>query len=126
MDYNIVEGIKGKMDFLVTENDTAAKYASGNINVYATPAMIGLMENTAKTSVDEKLPNGFSTVGIEVNIKHLKATPVGMMVTCESELTKVEGKKLLFTVNAWDEKGKIGEGTHTRYIINIDEFMNRL
>jgi predicted thioesterase len=88
--------------------------------------MVALMENTSKNVVEGSLPEGFSTVGIEVSIKHLKATPVGMKVRCEAVLEKIDGKKLVFKVDAWDEKGMIGEGTHVRFIIYMDAFMAKL
>lgn len=126
MDFDIKEGISSKKEMYVTENDTASRLGSGNLDVFATPSMIALMENTSKDVVENILPSGFSTVGTEVSIKHIKATPLGMKVSCEAKLEKVEGKKLLYKVEAWDEKGKIGEGTHTRYIINLKDFMNKI
>lgn len=126
MEFNIMEGISSVMEMTVTENDTASKYGSGDLEVFATPAMIALMENTAKSCVGLHLPCGYSTVGIEVNVKHVKPTPLGMKVRCEAVLTKVEGKRLYFKVEASDEKGKIGEGTHTRYIINSKDFMKNM
>jgi len=126
MDFDIKEGISSKKEMYVTENDTASRLGSGNLDVFATPSMIALMENTSKDVVENILPSGFSTVGTEVSIKHIKATPLGMKVRCEAKLEKVEGKKLLYKVEAWDEKGKIGEGTHTRYIINVKDFMNKI
>jgi len=126
MKSNIMVGVSALKETVVNDRDTAANYGSGAIEVYATPAMIALMENTAKDCVDLHLPLGHTTVGIEVNIKHMKATPVGMKVKCEAVLDKVEDKKLTFKVEAWDEKGKIGEGTHLRYIVNAQEFMNRI
>jgi fluoroacetyl-CoA thioesterase len=126
VEYNLQEGLKWTMEMIVGENDTASRYASGNIDVYATPAMIALMENTAKTCIDKYLPDGHTTVGIEVNVKHIKATPVGMKVKCEATLTKIQGKRLHFNVEAWDEQGNIGGGSHSRYIINTEEFMRKL
>lgn len=126
MEFNIKEGMSSTTETVVTENDTASKYGSGLLDVLSTPHMVALMENTSKNVVEESLPDGFSTVGIEVSIKHLKATPVGMKVRCEAVLEKIDGKKLIFKVDAWDEKGKIGEGTHVRFIINMEAFMAKL
>ena len=126
MEFNIKEGMNSTTETVVTENDTASKYGSGLLDVLSTPHMIALMENTSKNVVEGSLPDGFSTVGIEVSIKHLKATPVGMKVRCEAVLEKIDGKKLIFKVDAWDEKGKIGEGTHVRFIINMEAFMAKL
>jgi len=126
MKNNIIVGVSALKETVVSDRDTAANYGSGSIEVYATPAMIALMENTAKDCVDLHLPLGYTTVGIEINIKHIKATPVGMKVKCEAILDRVEDKKLTFKVEAWDKKGKIGEGTHLRYIVNAEEFMNRV
>ncbi len=122
----LVEGIKGIKKIKVEDKDTAARYGSGLIEVFATPAMIGLMETTAQLSVQEYLPKGMITLGIEVNVKHLKATPVGMNVSCETILTKIDGKKLTFDVKATDEVGEIGNGTHIRYIVDAEKFMEKL
>jgi fluoroacetyl-CoA thioesterase len=120
------KGVKGFQEIIVTINDVASKYGSGLADVFATPAMIALMESTAQSSIKNYLPEGYITVGIEVNIKHLKATPVGMKVSCESKLIDIDGKKLYFEVLATDEKGIIGKGTHTRFIVNLDEFIKNL
>lgn len=119
-------GIKGKLEKIVAPKDTATAYGSGLVEVFATPAMIALMENTAHTSLKEYLPEGFLTVGSDVNIKHIKATAVGKKVWALSEITLIEGKKLTFSVEAFDEDGKIGFGTHTRYIVNKQRFMESL
>ncbi|MFA6923696.1 MAG: thioesterase family protein [Bacteroidales bacterium] len=126
MELKIKEGIKGYLEQIVTEKDSASKYGSGMVDVFATPAMVALIESTAMKSVLPHLPEGYNTVGIEISVKHLKATPLGMKVWCETSLTKVDGKKLVFNVNAFDEKGEIGSGTHTRYIIETASFMQNL
>ena len=119
-------GIEGEKEIIVQTEDTAARYGSGLIEVFATPAMIGLMESTAQQSIQHLLDDGLITLGTEVNIRHLKATPVGMKVNCKSKLIPIEGKKLLFEVNASDETGIIGNGTHTRYIVDAEKFMAKL
>ncbi|MFW5761880.1 MAG: thioesterase family protein, partial [Cyclobacteriaceae bacterium] len=110
----------------VTLNDTADKYGSGLVPVFATPAMIALMEQTALQSVNSFLPDGYSTVGSMVNVRHIKPTPIGMTVRCVSELKKVEGRRLYFKVMAYDEDGEIGMGEHQRYIVDLNKFMAKL
>jgi len=110
----------------VEKADTAARYGSGTLEVFATPAMIALMENTALKTVMPYLPQGHDTVGFEVNIRHLKPTPVGQSVECEALLREVKDKKLTFELVARDEKGVIGKGTHIRYIIDTEKFMSNL
>mgnify|MGYP001581587119 CR=1 FL=1 len=126
MEFNINKGIVGKKEIIVTKNDTATHYGSGLIDVFATPAMIGLMEDTAQTSVASLLPSGYITLGIEINVKHTKATLVGQKVWCDTELTKVEDKKLFFVVKAYDQQGEIGFGEHIRYIVDGKKFMEKL
>lgn len=111
---------------LVSENDTANRYGSGLLEVFATPAMIALMEKTALQTVLPELEEGYDTVGIEISVKHIKATAIGKHVRCSAELISVDRNKLNFSVTAWDEDDKIGFGTHTRYIIQTKEFLTNL
>lgn len=121
----MVAGITGKQTIMVTEDKTAEVMGSGMLPVYATPAMIALMENTAAVSVAGELEDGQGTVGTLINVKHLAATPVGMEVTCETKLIEVDRKRLVFEVKAHDAAGVIGEGTHERFIIDNEKFMEK-
>ena len=119
-------GIKNEKSIVVTDEVTASKVGSGLLPVYATPSMIALMEGTCAESVQPYLAEGEGTVGVAVDIKHIAAPPVGMTVRCESLLKEVNGKKLVFEVNVYDEKGLVGTGIHKRAIINNEAFMARL
>lgn len=118
-------GIKGKKELMVTIENTAKVVGSGTLDVFATPAMIALMEETAWTSVQNELEEGSGTVGTAMNVKHVSATPVGMNVTCETELVKVDGRALTFSVKAYDEAGLIGEGEHERFIVYNEKFQSK-
>lgn len=125
MDYNLKLGMTGMKEDMVTEKNTAMAYGSGEVAVYATPAMIGLMENASLSAVDPHLPEGMATVGTRLDVKHLTATPTGMKVRAVAELLEIEGKRLLFKIEAFDEKEKIGEGIHERFIINLAKFLSK-
>jgi predicted thioesterase len=127
MDFDAVlkPGLKGEVKDEVTKKNVASVYAKEAPDVYATPAMIGLMENACVDAVKRLLPVGFSTVGAELSIKHIAATPPGMTVRAIGELVSVDRKALSFRVEAWDEKEKIGEGTHLRFIIDSEKFMQK-
>lgn len=118
-------GIKNKETIMVTEENTAEKLGSGLLPVFATPAMVSLMESTASNSVLKELPENEGTVGISLNVQHVSATPVGMSVYCESELIEIDKKRLVFKVEAYDEAGLIGKGIHERFIINNEKFMSK-
>jgi predicted thioesterase len=124
-EFNLKIGLQAEKSEKVTALNTAKAYGSGSIEVYATPAMLGLMEGASLASVDPLLPKEFSTVGTQLNVAHLSATPLGMSVTAKAELLEITGKKLVFKVTAFDERGKIGEGRHERAIIQIDKFLAR-
>ena len=116
-------GLAAQKTDTVTDKNSACALGSGNLAVYATPAMIALMEMTALSAVDPLLPPGWSTVGTELTIKHISATPVGMKVSATAELLSVNGRALLFKVEAFDEAGKIGEGLHSRFIVENEKFL---
>lgn len=116
-------GIIGKEELIVNEMNTAEALGSGSLAVFATPAMIALMEKTARLSVAPFLEDGQSTVGTLVNVKHLSASPVGMKITCKTELKEIDRRRLVFHVECSDEAGIIGEGEHERFIIDEAKFM---
>ncbi len=119
----LVTGIKGKQTETVTEENTAAALGSGSLRVYATPAMIALMEKTALASVADALGDGMTTVGTKLDIAHTAASPVGSAITCESELTEIDRRRLVFRVTAYDEHGEIGSGIHERFIVDCEKFL---
>ena len=126
MEIQIPTGVKGREELTVAFEDTAAKYGSGLVEVYATPAMVALMEKTCLNSVLPYLPEGHGTVGVKVDIVHSKATPVGMKVTCESTLLEVDRRRLVFELLAFCLKSEIGRGRHERFVINTQKFMEKL
>ena len=127
MNFEIQEGIIHQETKVVGKNDTAEFYGSGSLQVFATPAMIALMELTSLKSVSElKEKYGLDTVGIEINVKHIKATPLGDTVKCISKLVKVDGRALEFEIEAFDSEGKIGICTHKRFVIDPVKFMSKI
>lgn len=119
------KGIRLTLERTVTESMTARVMGSGTLDVFATPAMIALIEETAWKSVAPYLEEGAATVGTNLNIAHVAPTPVGMTVKCETELTEVDGRRLVFNVKVSDECGEIGKGTHERFIINEEKFQSK-
>ena len=124
-DFNLKTPMYGEARTRVTGDNTALKFGSGKVDVFGTPAMIALIEEASINTVDKDLPEGFATVGIELNIKHIAATPEGMNITASAELIEIDGRRLTFKVEAFDEVEKIGEGTHQRFIIELDKFKSR-
>lgn len=118
-------GISMKQEITVTQDKTAQAMGSGELPVFATPAMIALMENTACKLAAQYLEPGQGTVGTMLNVKHLSATPVGMRVFCEATLIDMDRRRLVFRVTASDEAGAIGEGTHERFIVDNEKFLSR-
>lgn len=116
-------GMTGRADTVVVPENTASAVGSGLVPVFATPMMIALMENAAVNAVSPELEEGQGTVGTHLSVSHDAATPLGMKVWAEATLTQVEGKKLIFSVAAFDEVGPIGCGTHERFVITVDRFL---
>jgi predicted thioesterase len=119
----IKPGLGAEITETVTEKDYASAWGAGGLDVFATPVMITLMEKAALNAVAPFIPEGWSTVGTEVNVKHLSPTPRGMKVTARAELLSIDGRALYFRVEAHDEAGKIGEGTHGRFVIEVEKFL---
>ena len=118
-------GIKGNLERTVTEELTAEVLGSGLLPVFATPAAVALAEETAWRSVAGELEEGQGTVGTLMELAHIAATPLGMKVRCETELVEVDRRKLVFTVKIYDEKEKVADGRHERFIIDNAKFLSK-
>lgn len=118
-------GMKAEVSTLVEREDTAVAVGSGSLLVYATPCMVALMEGAACEAISGAVPEEKTTVGIELSIRHLTATPVGMAVRAEAEVVAIDGNIITFQVTAFDEKDKIGEGRHKRALISSQKFLDR-
>lgn len=119
-------GLKNSVDIIVTDDLSAKNMGSGSLCVLATPALIAGMENVCMNCVRPFLEEGFTTVGTKVNIAHLAATPLGDTVTYSCELIEIDRRRLVFAVQAFDSKGKTGEGTHERFIVDAERFMSKI
>ena len=126
MEYEMLKGLTNSETLLVRHEDTAAVYGSGALEVFATPAMIALMEKTCLESVSDKIGEGNTTVGISVNIKHLKASPVGALIRCDATLVEVDRRRLVFEVKCFEGETLIGEGIHERFVVDSEKFMRKL
>lgn len=118
-------GMKGEISTLVEREDTAAEVGSGTLLVYATPCMAALMEGAACEAIADVMDENQTTVGTELNIQHLSATPVGLEVRAEAEVIAVEGKVITFQLRAFDEAGEIGSGIHKRVLVNSQKFLEK-
>ena len=119
-------GIKGRVETVVNDGNTAKFVGSGALDVFATPNMIGLMEQAAQASVAPYLEEGQGTVGTKIEVSHDAATPLGMKVWAESELIEIDRRRLVFEVRAYDEAGLIGQGRHERFIIQNEKFLAKV
>ncbi|MBO5954230.1 MAG: dihydrolipoamide acyltransferase [Oscillospiraceae bacterium] len=122
----IAVGMKGEASTLVERPDTALEVGSGSLLVYATPCMAALMEGAACDALEGAIPEGKTSVGIELNLKHTAATPVGLEVRAEAEVTAVEGSIITFSIAAFDEAGQIGEAVHKRAVVTEQKFLDKV
>ena len=111
---------------IVSPANTATAMGSGDMDVFATPSMVALMENAAMLCVADKLPEGSATVGVEISTSHIKASKLGAAITASATLVEVDGRRLTFEVKAWDADGNIGKGKHVRYIVDREKFLSKL
>ena len=121
----MIENIKATVSESVTDSNTALSVGSGSLKVYATPAMLALIEKASCAAIKDVLADGETSVGTLLNVKHLAATPVGMTVSATAELVERDGRKLVFDVKAYDECGLIGEGIHERFVVLSDRFTEK-
>lgn len=120
-----MENVKATVNDIVTDNNTAVSVGSGSLAVYATPTMLALIEKAACVALEGVLNDGETSVGTLLNVKHIAATPVGMKVSATAELIERDGRRLVFNVTANDECGLIGEGTHERFVVNSEKFIQK-
>ncbi len=118
-------GLEGRAETVVELADTALEVGSGSLRVYATPCLAALMEGAACECLEGALPEGQTSVGTRLDLRHTAATPVGMEVSAKAVLTAVEGKKLTFEITASDEAGEIGTAIHERFIVNTERFLEK-
>ena len=121
----ITVGMKAEVFSFVEKEDTAKEVGSGSLLVYATPCMVALMEGAACEAIEEAMDDDKTSVGTELNIQHISATPVGMDVRAEAVVTAVDGKVITFEIHAYDESGEIGRGTHKRVIVPTQKFLEK-
>ena len=125
MEYENLIGLRHCETLVVEHKDTAAVYGSGALEVFATPAMVALMEKTCLENVANKVGEGNTTVGIAINIKHLKASPVSATIRCEAQLVEVDRRRLVFSVKCFESETLVGEGIHERFVVDSEKFMSK-
>lgn len=119
-------GLKGEAEILVGDAQTAPRVGSGRVRVLATPVMINMMEAAALDAIESLLPEGHQSLGTHLNVGHYAATPVGMTLRATAEVTKIDGRNVEFRVEAFDDKERIGDGTHARVVVNVERFDRRI
>lgn len=122
---DIITGISGNAELMISDSELAVNVGSGSLEVFSTPFMVALMEKAACNCLSEYLENDETTVGTEINVKHISATPKSMKVTAEATLTEINGREFIFKVKTYDETGLIGEGTHRRFLVNGTKFTQK-
>src|SRR3954452_1148257 len=120
------EGLTGTAGITVGEQHTAPRIGSGRVHVLATPVMINMMEAAALDAIENLLPSGHQSLGTLLNVGHYAATPVGMGLRAHAVVTKVDGRTVEFRVEAFDDKERVGDGTHTRVVVNVERFDQRV
>jgi fluoroacetyl-CoA thioesterase len=119
-------GLKGTAEIMVGDEHTAPRVGSGRVRVLATPVMINMMEAAALDAIENLLPPGYQSLGTHLSIGHYAATPVGMRLRANAEVTKIDGRNVEFRVEAHDDRDRVGDGTHTRVIVNVERFDARV
>jgi fluoroacetyl-CoA thioesterase len=122
----ILPGLSAELEHVVTADDTASRWGSGLVPVFSTPALVGLMESAAVRALEGNLQPGQTSVGTHIDVRHLAATPVGMKVRTKAGLTAVDGRKLVFKIQAWDDVELIGEADHERFVVDEAKFVARV
>jgi len=125
-DATLKPGLSAEIERTVSEVETASHLGSGSLEVYATPALVALMEKSAVSALEGRLLDGHTTVGGKINVRHLAATPVGMKVRAHAELVEAQGRKLTFRIQVWDEVDLIGEADHVRFLVEEETFMDKV
>ena len=120
------DGLAGSAELVVGDEHTAPRVGSGRVRVLATPVMINLMEAAALDAIEQLLPAGHQSLGNHLNVGHYAATPVGMRLRASAMVTRIEGRTVEFRVEAFDEKERVGDGTHTRVVVNVERFDQRV
>lgn len=119
-------GLKGEAQIVVGEEETAPRVGSGRVHVLATPVMINMMEAAALDAIESLLPPGHQSLGTHLDVGHYAATPVGMMLRASAEVMAIEGRNVTFRVEAFDDRERVGDGTHKRVVVNVDRFDTRI
>jgi fluoroacetyl-CoA thioesterase len=125
VELQIPVGVKGEAMCLVNEENTAEKFASGAVPVFGTPALVALIEQAAINALLSYIPEGYTTVGTRIDLEHLAASPLGMKINAVAKLTEIDGRRLIFKAEAFDDIEKVGEAIHVRFAVNLERFVEK-